>query len=163
MPWIQNLKEVSQIASKLRDEGKKIVTTNGCFDFLHFGHIQYLEEAREMGDALFVGINSDASIRKLKGPDRPVQSEDSRAKMLSALSCVDITFIFDEDDPRTFIKKIKPQIHVKGGDYGPDIMEREVVESVGGQVVIAKKVDAPSTTEILTTLIKTMNRGKNSN
>jgi D-glycero-beta-D-manno-heptose 1-phosphate adenylyltransferase len=135
---------------KLKKEGKKIVTTNGCFDLIHTGHVSYLREAASLGDILIVGINSDKSVQNLKGPGRPVQKEKDRALIIGSLKMVDYTFIFTEPDPKKFLQIIKPDIHVKGGDYTPESLpEREVVESNGGKIVIVSFVNGYSTTSIV--------------
>ena len=133
----------------LREQGKTIVTTNGCFDLLHIGHVNYLTEASQLGDILIIGVNSDATVQKLKGPGRPVQNQENRVKIMSALKMVDGAFIFFEDDPRPFLEIIQPDIHVKGGDYTPDIIERETVEKHGGKIAIVSFVNGYSTTSIV--------------
>lgn len=113
----------------------KTVFTNGCFDILHVGHVRYLKEAKKLGDRLVVGLNSDASVKRLKGESRPVVTQDDRKEVLEALESVDEVFIFDEDTPLTLIKKIKPQVLVKGGDYSlDDIVGAKEVLSWGGEV-----------------------------
>ena len=130
---------------------RRVVFTNGCFDLLHPGHIQALEQARELGDALVVGINSDASVRQLKGPGRPILPELERAEILAALECVDAVVIFNELTPREIIAVILPDILVKGGDWpGDQIIGREEVEAAGGRVVSVPVVPGYSTTAILT-------------
>ena len=117
---------------KKKNKGKKIVFTNGCFDILHVGHVRYLEQARELGDILIVGVNSDSSVRRLKGPKRPINREQDRVELLAALDCVNHVIIFEEDTPYKLIKEIQPDILVKGGDYtasevvGGDIVEETV-------------------------------------
>src|SRR5678809_1810441 len=121
---------------RLRSEGKRLVFTNGVFDLLHVGHVRYLTRARELGDALLVAINSDRTVRELKGPDRPVFNEAERAEILAALRCVDFVTIFDDVSPRTLIAKLLPDVLVKGGDYKLDeIHGREEVEGAGGSVI----------------------------
>ncbi len=145
-------KDANQVQKHLepfRKEGKRVVTTNGCFDILHAGHVHYLYEAASQGDILVVGINSDATVQKLKGKERPIQKEQDRVSVMGALKMVDCTFIFEEDDPREFIKIIKPDIHVKGGDYSKDILERSIVEENGGKVVIVSFVENRSTSTII--------------
>lgn len=149
--------EIARRFKPLRDGGKTLVTTNGCFDILHAGHIQYLYEARNLGDVLVVGINADATVRKLKGEGRPLQNEQDRSFIVSSLEMVDAVFVFSEDDPRAFIEILKPDIHVKGGDYSADIIERSTVEKFGGRVQIVSFVDDRSTTA----LIKQMNAKQN--
>jgi D-glycero-beta-D-manno-heptose 1-phosphate adenylyltransferase len=130
--------------------GRRIVFTNGCFDLLHPGHIRGFELARQMGDALIVGLNSDASVRQLKGPTRPVIPEQERAEILSALESVDAVVIFDELTPREVISSLLPDILVKGGDWpGDQIVGREEVEAAGGKVVSIPLVTGYSTTTIL--------------
>ena len=114
---IKSLSQIKALSHRLRSQGKKIVTTNGVFDILHLGHTSYLQSARKLGDILIVGINSDASVKRLKGPKRPLNSEKARASCIAALECVDYVILFKEDDPRVFLDAVKPKIHVKGGDY----------------------------------------------
>jgi rfaE bifunctional protein nucleotidyltransferase chain/domain len=130
--------------------GKRVVFTNGCFDLLHPGHIQLLEKARALGDALVVGINSDQSVRMLKGPSRPVIPENERAEVLASLECVDAVVIFDEYTPQRTVAALLPDVLVKGGDWpGNQIVGREEVEAAGGKVVLIDVVQGHSTTEIL--------------
>jgi len=130
--------------------GRQVVFTNGCFDLLHPGHIRCLEQARELGDALVVGLNSDASVKQLKGPGRPLLPERERAEILAALECVDAVVIFDEPTPQNVIARLLPDVLVKGGDWAVDeIVGREEVEAAGGRVVSARVVPGYSTTEIL--------------
>lgn len=134
---------------------KKIVFTNGCFDILHVGHIRYLKQASELGDLLVVGLNSDESVKRLKGFDRPVNSEKDRAEMLSALGFVDYVVVFEEDTPYNLIKAIQPDVLVKGGDYKPeDVVGRDIVESRGGKVQILPFVEGKSTTSIINKINK---------
>lgn len=129
---------------------KKIVFTNGCFDIMHVGHVRYLKEAAKLGDILVVGMNSDASVKRLKGPKRPINSELERAEMMCALSFVDYVVIFEEDTPLELIKKIKPDILVKGGDYSNEyVVGTEEVESRGGKLVLIPFVEGKSTTNII--------------
>jgi rfaE bifunctional protein nucleotidyltransferase chain/domain len=144
-----NAQEVRDHFLKLRAEGKKMVTTNGCFDILHAGHVRYLSEAKACGDLLVVGVNSDESVRRLKGPTRPLQGENDRTMLIGSLRMVDAAFIFREDDPRAFLEILRPDIHVKGGDYGADLLEREVVERFGGKIRIVPFVKGYSTTSIV--------------
>jgi glycerol-3-phosphate cytidylyltransferase len=141
--------EIQSVIEPLRSSGKTLVTTNGCFDLLHSGHIKYLCEAAQLGDMLVVGINADETVRKLKGVGRPVQSEADRALIVGSLKMVFGTFIFNEDDPRAFLSVLKPDIHVKGGDYTKDIPERETVELYGGRVEILSFLQGRSTTSIV--------------
>jgi rfaE bifunctional protein nucleotidyltransferase chain/domain len=130
--------------------GRRVVFTNGCFDLLHPGHVQTLQQARSLGDALVVGINSDASVRQLKGDGRPLIPERERAEILAAMECVDAVVIFDELTPQRIIALLLPDVLVKGGDWpGDQIVGREEVEAAGGRVVSASVVPGYSTTEIL--------------
>ena len=129
---------------------KKIVFTNGCFDILHRGHVTYLSEARKLGDLLVVGLNSDASVKRLKGPERPINNESDRQYVLSQLKAVDFVEIFDEETPLTLIKKVKPKMLVKGGDWKIDqIVGAKEVISDGGQVFSLNFVDGYSTTSLI--------------
>jgi rfaE bifunctional protein nucleotidyltransferase chain/domain len=142
--------QLSKKIDELRKAGKKIVTTNGCFDILHVGHARILEQARKFGDVLVVGLNSDASVKKLKGAARPIVPQDDRAELLASLKCVDYVSIFDEDTPVEFLKAVKPNVHVKGADYTPAALaETPVVESFGGRVEILQLVPGRSTTSLI--------------
>jgi len=135
---------------RLRAAGKRLVFTNGVFDLLHVGHVSYLREARALGDALVVAINSDRSVRELKGPSRPVFAETERAEILAALRDVDYVVVFDDISPRATIKKLLPDVLVKGGDYQLDeIHGREEVEAAGGEVISLPFVPGASTTSVL--------------
>ena len=135
---------------RLRDAGKKLVFTNGVFDILHVGHVRYLQQARELGDALVVAVNSDASVRELKGAGRPLMSETERAEILAALEPVDYVTIFDNVSPRSLIADLLPDVLVKGGDYALDqIHGREEVEAAGGRVVSLPFVEGASTSKII--------------
>ncbi len=134
----------------LKGQGKKIVFTNGCFDLIHAGHVRYLKDARGLGDCLVVGLNSDSSVRKIKGQKRPLIPEGERAYVLAAFGCVDFVTIFSEETPLELIRFLKPQVLVKGGDWFPDqVVGREEVESWGGRVVIVPYVAGLSTTNII--------------
>lgn len=134
----------------LKKAGKKIVTTNGCFDLLHRGHVTYLEAAKKLGDVLVVGVNSDESVRILKGGGRPLNNELDRAFILSNLKSVDFTFIFNEKLPNAFLQKLAPDIHVKGGDYKVDeLPEYPVLMALGAQVITIPFVSGYSTTTLL--------------
>jgi len=133
-----------------RKEGRVVVFTNGCFDVLHAGHAQYLEQARALGDVLVVGVNSDASVRRLKGPSRPYQSQEDRARLLAALEAVGHVVVFDEDTPVETLALLRPDIHVKGGDYAPESLpEGQVVRSYGGAVRILDFLPGRSTTSLV--------------
>jgi rfaE bifunctional protein nucleotidyltransferase chain/domain len=149
-PHILKLEEAILQFGPQGRSGRCVVFTNGCFDLLHPGHIASLEQARSLGDALLVGINSDASVRQLKGPGRPVFPQLERAEILAALECVDAVLIFDELTPREVISRLLPDILVKGGDWPSDqIVGREEVEAAGGRVVSIPVVPGYSTSAIL--------------
>ena len=123
------------LVERLRTAGQTVVFTNGVFDLLHVGHLRYLQHARALGDALLVGVNSDRSVRAIKGPDRPITLENERAEILEALACVDGVVIFDEDTPHTLIAALQPDVLVKGADWAEDaIVGRDIVEARGGRV-----------------------------
>lgn len=133
-----------------RDQGFRIVFTNGCFDLLHRGHVEYLSKAADMGDVLVVGLNTDASVRRLKGPTRPINKEDDRALLLSALSFVDAVVLFGEDTPYELIREVRPDVLVKGADYRrEEIVGYEFVTSYGGRVETIPFVDGYSTTKLI--------------
>lgn len=144
------LDELARRAADHRANGEKIVFTNGCFDLLHVGHVSYLSEARAFGDLLIVGLNSDASVRRLKGPSRPVINEQDRAAMLAALAAVDYVIVFDEATPHNLLHHLRPDVLVKGGTYKPaEVVGHEVVQAYGGKVCVAGLVEGVSTTSIL--------------
>lgn len=148
--------EAAGLAEQLRKRGKRIVFTNGCFDLLHVGHVTYLAEAAALGDVLFVGLNSDASVSRLKGPQRPVINERDRAALLAALACVGHVVVFDEPTPHRLLRAIRPDVLVKGGTYTPDeVVGHELVESYGGRVCVTGMVDGISTTKIVESLTRT--------
>ena len=127
-----------------------MVFTNGCFDLLHAGHVTLLQHARDQGDILFLGLNADASIKRLKGPDRPVQNEQDRASIMSGLGCINYIVLFEEDTPIKLIEAIKPDVIVKGGDYRPDeVVGADVVKAHGGRVEIVPLLEGRSTTRII--------------
>ena len=141
----------------MRASGKRLVVTNGCFDLLHLGHVTYLETARQQGDALLIGVNSDAAVRQLKGPDRPVTPEHDRAAVLAALESVDGACIFAESTATRFLAAAQPDIYVKGGDYTLDTLnqeERRTVEQAGGRIVIIPFVPGKSTTALLKKIMR---------
>ena len=147
---ILSINELSAERARLRGAGKKLVFTNGVFDILHVGHVRYLQQARALGDALVVAINSDASARELKGEGRPVTNQNDRAEVLAALACVDYVSVFDELSPRSLIAELLPDVLVKGGDYSLDqIHGREEVEAAGGRVVSLPFVESVSTSAII--------------
>jgi rfaE bifunctional protein nucleotidyltransferase chain/domain len=147
---VKRLKEVIEMRARFRASGKKLVFTNGCFDILHVGHVRYLNEARALGDALIVGINSDRSVRKIKGESRPIVPEEERAEVVAALASVDAVFIFDDSTPKQVIDAIVPDILVKGADWGiEEIVGRYTVENAGGVVLNVPLVEGSSTTGII--------------
>lgn len=137
----------------LHAQGKRLVFTNGCFDILHAGHVSYLQFARLQGDALCVGLNSDASVRRNKGDKRPVITEENRAKLLCCLRFVDYVVVFDEDEPKDLIAEILPDVLVKGKDWAHYVSGREIVEKAGGKVVLADMVEGLSTTKIIAKIL----------
>ncbi len=142
--------EIKKISEKLKSRGKKIVFTNGCFDILHRGHVEYLNEAKKFGDVLIVGINSDSSVKKLKGEKRPINSEEDRAYILSNLISVDFVVIFKEETPLKLISEIIPNYLIKGGDWSVEnIVGREIVEKNGGRCLTIKFKEGYSTTKII--------------
>lgn len=154
------LHEFLQKISLLRAEKKKIVFTNGCFDLLHVGHIKYLQKARELGDFLIVAINSDDSVKRLKGEKRPLIREDERAMILSALECVDYVLIFKEDTPLSILERIRPDILVKGGDYTKEqVVGRELVEGYGGRVELISYVDNRSSSNLINRILEKYGNG----
>ena len=151
---IKTLRELIKIVETLKSQNKKIVTTNGVFDILHYGHVKYLEEAKKLGNILIVGVNTDKSVKQNKGDKRPINDEKSRAGVLAALESVDYVLLFDEKDPRNWLDKIKPNIHVKAGDYKLNqIIEKDVVEKNGGKVIITKVEKNYSTTSIINRIL----------
>lgn len=140
---------------KLRDDGKRLVLTNGCYDLLHVGHVRYLRAARLLGDALAVGVNADESVRRLKGPGRPVTNAADRAEILAALEAVDFVTVFDEDTAAELVAAVQPDVYVKGGDYSADPqapsfpIEGHTVHAYGGEVTVIPFVPGRSTTGIL--------------
>ncbi len=145
----QNAQSLADHLSQIRD-GKTVVFTNGCFDILHTGHLTYLSKARSLGDILIIAINNDESVRKLKGPGRPVNQERDRALALACLRFVDYVTFFSEQTPERTIEILKPEIHTKGGDYRPeDLPEKRVIDSYGGKIELIQFVDGYSTTNLI--------------
>src|SRR3981189_2052628 len=156
-PKIVKLEELSDRCEKLRAAGKKIVATNGCFDLLHVGHVRYLKAARVLGDALIVGINADDSVRKLKGPGRPVNNKDGRAEIVAALECVDLVTIFPEIRATRFLELASPNVYVKGGDYNQETLnaeERQVLSKSGAKIDIVPFERGYSTSDLLARMNK---------
>jgi len=143
---IKSLPHLLSVVKALKAQGKIIVFTNGCFDILHTGHITYLRQAKELGDILIVGLNTDNSVKRLKGEKRPIFNEKDRAKMLSSLEVVDYIVLFDEDTPKNIIKKIKPDILVKGGDYK---VEKVIGREFASRTIVLPYINGYSTTEII--------------
>lgn len=142
--------DLKDIVRELKAAGKQIVFTNGCFDVLHVGHVRYLSEARKLGDILIVGLNSDVSVCRLKGPERPVNTEQDRAEVLAALTAIDYIVLFEEETAEALIPLVQPHIYVKGGDYEvKDLPEAGVVAGYGGEIVLIPEVTGKSTTNIL--------------
>ena len=149
---ILTLTQAQRWAASARRRGQRVVATNGCFDLLHFGHVSYLQRAKRLGDLLVIGLNADASIRRLKGPARPLVPERQRAAILAALECVDAVVIFRERQALRVIKTIRPQLYAKGGDYRPDTLdaeERILLDAIGSKICIVPFVPGFSTTGLL--------------
>ena len=141
---------LEEFAATLRAAGQRVVFTNGCFDILHAGHVRYLAAARVLGDVLILGLNSDASVRRLKGETRPVNSEEDRAEVVGALASVDYVVIFGEDTAEELIAKVQPAVYAKGGDYTLETLpEARIVEGYGGEVAFIPLVEGKSTTNII--------------
>ena len=142
--------QIAQFSAVLRDAGARVVFTNGCFDILHAGHVRYLAAARALGDYLILGLNSDASVRRLKGETRPVNDENDRAAVVGALKSVDAVVIFGEDTAEALIDEVRPAVYVKGGDYTRETLpESRIVEAYGGEVAFIPLVAGKSTTNII--------------
>lgn len=147
-----SLAEVCQWREELDQAGKRLVFTNGCFDLLHVGHVRYLQAARKLGDALLVAVNSDDSVRRLKGPTRPINPAPERAEILAALACVDRVLVFEETRVDRLIREIRPHCYAKGGDYTVDTLdpgERAALEEVGAEICLLALVPGKSTTNVL--------------
>jgi D-beta-D-heptose 7-phosphate kinase / D-beta-D-heptose 1-phosphate adenosyltransferase len=154
---IKGLPALEKIAAAAKKQGKRIVTTNGCFDIMHAGHVKTLEWAKAQGDILIVGVNSDSSVRQNKNPLRPIVAQKYRAAMLGALACTDYVLIFSTKSPIPWLKKIKPQVHVKGhgSETSPVFTpEKEAVEKLGGKVLLAPKIQGLSTTTIIKKIVR---------
>jgi len=152
----QSLESAIATVARWRDQGETIVFTNGCFDILHAGHVEYLTAARALGDRLVLGLNTDYSVQINKGPDRPIVPQDERVIIMSGLSCVDLIVLFDSETPIPLLQALKPDIQAKGGDYLPEAMpEYPVVTEYGGRIVILPFRDGNSTTNIIAKILKT--------
>jgi rfaE bifunctional protein nucleotidyltransferase chain/domain len=146
-------KDIKNLVENLHAEGKTVVTTNGCFDILHVGHVRYLEKTSRFADKTIVLLNSDSSVKKLKGDGRPVNNEKDRAEVLGALRAVDYVVIFDEDSPRDLLEEIKPDVHTKGADYNcENLPEADVILDNGGRLEFIEFVEGKSTTNIINTV-----------
>ena len=153
---VKKLSSLKRIAVALKKKGRKIVFTNGCFDILHYGHVMYLEKARRTGDCLIVGINSDLSVKRIKGPHRPVVNEFDRARVLAGLESVDFVAIFNEETPLKLIKALKPDLLIKGSDWkNKGIVGSDFVRSYGGKVLTVKLAKGRSTTNLIKKIAKT--------
>jgi len=153
--------EAARVADRLRAAGKRIVLANGCFDLLHVGHIRYLEAARALGDVLFVGINADAAVARLKGPGRPLMPVGERSEVLQALRAVDHVVVFDEDTADALVAAIRPAVHAKGTDYTPDtVPERDTVRRYGGRVVIVGDPKDHATRDAIQTIVERFARAR---
>lgn len=142
--------KIAEFCQVLRDGGQRVVFTNGCFDILHAGHVRYLKQARSYGDCLVLGLNTDASVRRLKGPERPINNEHDRAEVVGALKSVDYVVFFDEPTAEELIKQVHPDVYVKGGDYTIETLpEGQIVLGYGGQVKLVKLVEGRSTTNVI--------------
>ena len=152
---VLDISQLSSIVDSLKQAGKRIVFTNGCFDIIHVGHVRYLKEARSLGDLLVVGLNSDESVRAIKGMNRPIVPQGERAEVLSSLRDVDYVVIFNEPDPYNTIAALRPDILVKGGDWSiENIIGRDIVESYGGKVCTIPFIEGASSTNIIESIIK---------
>jgi D-beta-D-heptose 7-phosphate kinase/D-beta-D-heptose 1-phosphate adenosyltransferase len=156
---IRSVRALRRIRDGLRRQGKTVVFSNGCFDLLHVGHVRLFRRARRLGDVLIVGLNADASVRRLKGPSRPVLPLRERQEVLAALADVDYVTSFAEDTPRRIIKALLPDVLVKGGDWGPDrVIGREEVEAAGGRVVLVPYLEGRSSTSIIGKVLRRYER-----
>ena len=156
-----SLAEAARIADRLRAAGQRIVLANGCFDLLHVGHVRYLEAARALGDVLFLGINDDAAVARLKGPGRPLMPAAERAEVLSALRAVDHVVVFEDDTADKLVAAIRPAIHAKGTDYTADsVPERETVRAHGGRVVIVGDPKDHATRDAIQTIVERFARAR---
>ena len=152
---VKSRDELKTLVNGLKAEGKKVVFTNGCFDLIHVGHTRYLEEARKLGDVLIVAVNSDQSVKTIKGDRRPIIPQEERAEVLASLQCVDLVVIFDEPDPHDILSSLKPHVLVKGGDWDEDtIIGKDIVESIGGRVVRIPEIGGASTSNIVSRIIR---------
>ncbi len=154
MAPLVGIEEAVRRAGDWRAKGKRVVLANGCFDLLHVGHVRYLEAARALGDALIVGLNSDASVGRLKGPGRPLMAAGERAEILGALAAVDLVVVFEEDSAEALIARLRPDVHAKGTDYTEEtVPERDAVRAAGGRVAIAGDPKSHATRDLIATIV----------
>lgn len=151
---IKSLNDLVSIRDQARAFGKIVVTTNGSYDIIHAGHARSLQESKDQGEILIVGLNSDSSIKQYKSKDRPIIPQDQRAEMIAALECVDYVFLFDETNPINFINQLKPDIHTNSVDYGKDCIEADAVKENGGKLYLLQKYDDISTSQIIEKILK---------
>jgi rfaE bifunctional protein nucleotidyltransferase chain/domain len=160
MAPLVGIEEAARQAAEWRGRGRRVVLANGCFDLLHVGHVRYLSAARGLGDALVVGLNSDASVRRLKGPGRPVMAADERAELIGALAAVDLVVVFDEDSAEALIARLRPDVHAKGTDYTEEsVPERAAVLAAGGRVAIAGDPKSHATRDLIAAIIARFGAG----
>ena len=152
---IRSVDELEKLVERLKREGKKIVFTNGCFDLLHLGHVKYLQKAKNLGNVLIVAVNTDSSVKKIKGDKRPLISDEERAQLVAAIESVDYVVLFPETTPERIISIIRPDIHVKGGDYkAEDLPERKIVEKYGGKTIVVNKIEGKSTNGLINLILR---------
>jgi len=160
MAPLVGIEEAARQAAEWRSRGRRVVLANGCFDLLHVGHVRYLSAARGLGDALVVGLNSDASVRRLKGPGRPVLPADERAELIGALAAVDLVVVFDDDSADALIARLRPDVHAKGTDYTEEsVPERVAVLDAGGRVAIAGDPKSHATRDLIAAIIARFGAG----
>lgn len=155
--WILTDEQATEVLKKARKKGQKIAWTNGCFDLFHYGHLHFLNECARHGDKLIVGVNSDASVRQLKGPGRPVFTESHRAQLVASIIFVDYVIIFSEPSPLKVIQKIRPDVYIKGADYNLDTInqeERQAVEAYGGKIAFISYLPGFSTTQVIKRILQ---------
>jgi D-glycero-beta-D-manno-heptose 1-phosphate adenylyltransferase len=160
MAPLVGIEEAARQAAEWRSRGRRVVLANGCFDLLHVGHVRYLRAARGLGDALVVALNSDASVRRLKGPGRPVIPADERAELIGALASVDLVVVFDDDSAEALIARLRPDVHAKGTDYTEEsVPERAAVLAAGGRVVIAGDPKSHATRDLIAAIMARFGAG----
>ena len=160
MAPLVGIEEAARQAAEWRGRGRRVVLANGCFDLLHVGHVRYLSAARGLGDALVVALNSDASVRRLKGPGRPVMPADERAELIGALAAVDLVVVFDDDSAEALIARLRPDVHAKGTDYTEEsVPERAAVITAGGRVAIAGDPKSHATRDLIAAIVARFGAG----